>query len=225
MASEDKTVAAAAGGEEAKAEVNEFLVYDDDACLGKLAPGVDLLKFKHGEAVEIGKGKITAVIFWAKFAKGDFTTVNEFSRIATANPDINVIGISCDPEEEAVDKFIKKIGTFQAELGESGLTIEADFSLAFDPGREAMRAFKAASKLMSLGVGMAYLIDTEGKIVWREQYTRGKSTVGQFEEQLARLQKGTELLSNGNAPDTGDAEEEAACANKEKIVIPGEEDY
>ena len=88
-----------------------------------------------------------------------------------------------------------------------------------------MRAFKAASKLMSLGVGMAYLIDTEGKIVWREQYTRGKSTVGQFEEQLARLQKGTELLSNGNAPDTGDAEEEETCANKEKIVIPGEEDY
>ena len=64
MASEDKTVlAAAAGGEEAKAEVNEFLVYDDDACLGKLAPGVDLLKFKHGETVEIGKGKVSISSF------------------------------------------------------------------------------------------------------------------------------------------------------------------
>ena len=34
-----------------------------------------------------------------------------------------------------------------------------------------------------------------------------------------------ELLSNGPAPDSGDVEEEEACANKEKVVIPGEEDY
>eukprot|EP00947_MAST-08B_sp_MAST-8B-sp1_P000666 g666.t1 len=215
--------AAGAAGDDDKAK---FLVYSDDACLGKTAPPLGDLKIIHGDAIEVGKGKITAIVFWAKFAKGDYTTVNTFSAIATANPGINVLGISCDPNEEDAAKFVKKVGTFQPELGKSGLTIEADFTLAFDPGREAMRAFKAASKLMSLGVGMAYLIDAEGKIVWREQYSRGESTVGQFTDQLARLQKGTELLSNGPRPAGDDDEgEEEVCTNKEKIVIPGEEDY
>ena len=77
-----------------------------------------------------------------------------------------MLGISCDPNEEDAAKFVKKIGTFQPELGKSGLTIEANYTLAFDPDREAMRALKAASKLMSLGVGMSYIIDAENNIVW-----------------------------------------------------------
>ena len=221
---EAKSEVAAPAVADAKGDAN-FMVYSDDACLGKLAPRMAPLEFIHRDAVEVGK-KITAVLFWAKFAKGDYTTVNDFSRIADENPEVQFVGVSCDPKKEEAIKFVKKIGTFQPELGESGLTIEANFPLAYDPDRELMRAYKSTSKLISLGVGMTYIIDSEGTIVWREQFTRGKSTMGQFEEQLKRLQAGKALIDNGPDPSNDESEDEATFTPTEKIVIPGEEaDY
>lgn len=54
---------------------DEYTTYADDAALGKPAPSLDTLEYVQGEPVKLGDGKITVLLFWAKFAKGDYTTV------------------------------------------------------------------------------------------------------------------------------------------------------
>ena len=210
-----------------------YVVYADDGCIGKSAAGLlDGLDYFHqaDKAAVVGNGKPTVVFFWAKFAKGDFATVNVFSYVARSHPDVQVVGVSCDPHKADAEKYMAKVGVFQKELGTSGLTPEADCALAYDPERVVKERFLAATAPSSttVGVGHSYLIDGAGTIVWRERYTRGFSPMGQMLEQVERLVAGKALVSNGLKAveaDDGAEEEEEVAANTEKIKIPGEEDY
>ena len=210
-----------------------YVVYADDGCIGKPAAGLlDGLDYFHqaDKAAVVGNGKPTVVFFWAKFAKGDFATVNVFSYIARQHPDVQVVGISCDPHKADAEKYLTKVGVFQKELGTSGLTPEADCALAYDPERAVKERFLEATAPSSttVGVGHSYLIDGAGTIVWRERYTRGFSPMGQMLEQVERLVAGKALVANGLKAveaDDGAEEEEEVSNNTEKIKIPGEEDY
>lgn len=53
----------------------EYTTYSDDASLGKAAPSLGSLEYIQGNPVSLGDGKITVILFFAKFAKGDYTTV------------------------------------------------------------------------------------------------------------------------------------------------------
>lgn len=218
--------------EEKKVEVDpKYIVYSDDEALGKDCPSLANLKVLHNndpDWFDATAKKTTVLFLWAKFAKGDYTTVVEFSRLSEIHrkDGVQFIGVSTDLAEKDVQKFIDtKVGTFQPTLGEAGLDIKAELSLAFDPSREVHTALKEMLPGVSVGVGMAFLINKEGKIVWREQYSRGKSSAGgMFEKQLLKLKAGEELLSNGASPeeDESDGNEEACSVQGGKIVIPGE---
>ena len=67
------------------------------------------------------------------------------------------------------------------ELGERGITLGATFPLAFDPDTKVGEEFRTLSGLMSLAVGMAYVVDASGKILWREQFSRGAAPANQLE--------------------------------------------
>lgn len=64
-----------------------FVTYADDAALGKPAPSLSTLEWIQGEPLKFGEGKITVLLFFAKFAKGDYTTVSatDFPTASTGN--------------------------------------------------------------------------------------------------------------------------------------------
>jgi hypothetical protein len=51
----------------------------------------------QGEPVKLGDGKITVILFWAKFAKGDYTTYAGITDLATrwvGNDKVQFLGVS-----------------------------------------------------------------------------------------------------------------------------------
>ena len=66
------------------------------------------------------------------------------------------------------------------ELGERGITLGATFPLAFDPETKVGEEFRKLSAPVLVG-GMAYVIDSNGKILWREQFSRGAAPADQLE--------------------------------------------
>jgi len=179
------------------------LTYNDDPALGKPMPDMSTLKWLKGEAPK--KGEVTVVLFWAKYAKGDYKHVAHFNELLKKHPELQLIGISCDAEEGDAAKFLTKIGKEMAEQNIKSL--DCDYAMAFDVGKVVGTACKELSKLNMMSAGMAYILNKEGTIVWREGFS--SSWVldnGQFGEQLRRVLKGEALIDNGAAPD--DKEEE-----------------
>tara|TARA_A100001015_G_scaffold201885_1_gene225421 strand:- start:814 stop:2253 length:1440 start_codon:yes stop_codon:yes gene_type:complete len=189
-------------------DISQFTVYDDDACLQKPAPSLASLEFVHMEPADYKQGGITAVVFWGKFAKGDYTTVITWSELAEKYPDVQFIGVSLDAKKADAEKYVGKIGTFMATQGKNGITIAGGFPLAFDPDRKVKDEFKKLSAIMALSVGMAYLVK-DGKVQWREQFTRGESPMNQFEGQLKRLVAGEAVeLKNGIEPEEEESDDD-----------------
>jgi hypothetical protein len=65
------------------------------------------------------KCKVTVVLFWAKFAKGDYTTIAGVSELAKrwAGVDsVQFVGVSVDPDKEDAVSIVKKIGTTMPEI-------------------------------------------------------------------------------------------------------------
>ena len=88
-----------------------YLTYEDDVCLGKDCPALSTLVYVKGEPVEVGGGKNTVIVFFAKFAKGDYTTVQGITELSKQFPDVQFLAISVDPTKDDAESFLKKIGT------------------------------------------------------------------------------------------------------------------
>ena len=73
---EDAKTYKAAGASAARLDKAKYTVWDDDAALGAKAPSLENLKWKKDGPYNYGDKPITVVGFWAKFAKGDYTTLN-----------------------------------------------------------------------------------------------------------------------------------------------------
>eukprot|EP00949_MAST-11_sp_MAST-11-sp1_P001292 g1292.t1 len=74
--------------------------------------------------------------------------------------------------------------------------------------RKVKNEFKKLSAIMALSVGMAYLVK-DGKVQWREQFTRGESPMNQFEGQLKRLVAGEAVeLKNGTEPEEEESDDD-----------------
>jgi hypothetical protein len=67
----------------------------------------------EGEAPAPGKELV--ILFWAKFAKGDYKHVAHFNELTKIHEGLQLIGISCDSEEEDARAFLGKIGKEFAE--------------------------------------------------------------------------------------------------------------
>ena len=93
-------------------DITQFTVYDDDACLGKPAPSLETLEFVHMDPAGYKEGGVTAVVFWGKFAKGDYTTIITWSELAEKYPDVQFIGVSLDAKKADAEKYVGKIGSY-----------------------------------------------------------------------------------------------------------------
>ena len=142
---------------------------------------------------------------------------------------VQFVGVSRDRKEADVDKFVGRLGTFMRELGERGITLGANFPLAFDPETQVGETFRTLSQLMSLAVGMCYVINAEGVIQWREQFSRGGTCLNQLEKQLDLLIEGKPVeLVNGKEPEEDEADDvdEDGKTTNVQISAPGAaEDY
>eukprot|EP00047_Mylnosiga_fluctuans_P001419 m.220230 g.220230 ORF g.220230 m.220230 type:complete len:207 (-) comp10339_c0_seq1:43-663(-) len=185
-----------------------FTTYEDDAALGKAAPSLATLKYLQGEPIDFAAKKLTLVLFWAKFAEGDYTVICDVSKLKQKYAEnIQVVGVSVDPAEEHVAKFITKLGKAMPEV--SVTSLEADFALAFDVDKTVRTAFQKVAAVSSIGPSNIFVVDATGNIVWREQFgQKHRLYQGQLEAQLNHLLNGTPLIQNGPKPKAAEEEEE-----------------
>ncbi|GBG34131.1 Hypothetical Protein FCC1311_103552 [Hondaea fermentalgiana] len=213
--------------EELSDEAKELLTYDDDPAIGAKAPSLEPLKFKNGDAFDVGQGKPVVVTFHCNLNKSDFVTLAVLSDIYKKyEGKVNFVSISRDHDEADVEKWLKKYqGAFMAEMkgpnGEAGVTQHCDFQMAFDPEHKVNAEFKTALKRAVVGVGLAIIIDQEGTIRWLDTFVRGDNKTKQFEYQLNAIINGTELLSNGKAPEVEEEEEEGGAAIPDDVDFLG----
>ena len=83
---------------EKKALPAERCTFSDAKGLGSaMLPDLTGLKFVKGELPR--KGEPVVILFWAKYAKGDYRTMVHFSYLMRALPSLQCVGVSCDAEE------------------------------------------------------------------------------------------------------------------------------
>mmetsp|Transcript_12548 Transcript_12548/g.20280 ORF Transcript_12548/g.20280 Transcript_12548/m.20280 type:complete len:241 (+) Transcript_12548:37-759(+) len=205
----------------------ELLVYQDDAALGQKLASISSLKFHNGDAFDVGQGKVCVMTFFCNLNKSDYVTLSVLSDIYQKYKDqANFVAVSRDHSDEDTAKWLKKYnGKFMAEQkgpnGEAGVTSRCDFQMAFDEDHKVNNELKTIMKKATVGVGMTIIFDKEGKIAWYEQYSRGVNATGQFEYQLHAIVNGTELLSNGDAPEIVEEEVEGGGAVPDDIDFLG----
>jgi len=174
------------------------------------APAIDSLVYIKDGPVAYSSEKPTVICFWAKFAKGDYTTIVGVSDIADDfKEQANFVGISVDPNVDDAKGFLKKMGTAMPELDVK--KCNANYPLAWDEDKKVKNAFMKACRLNSLGASATFIVDKKGNFIWREQFGQGYAPKkGQLREQLRRHCAGESLLSNGLKPVDEDDDEDLA---------------
>jgi len=194
---EEKTASFVATG-----EFDEYMCYDDDASLGKAAPALDSLVICQGDRKCLSyTDKPTVVLFWAKFLKWQVHSALAGCEKMWLTGKVNVVGIATDPKQSAVERHISK--------GECPTT----FGLAFDapagsPGGVMKNTFKELCG-NDMKTPCVILVNTDGKIVWRQAFSSGKPyTNTNFEAQVDALVNGKALTMNGSTPEDEDSSED-----------------
>lgn len=206
----------------------EYVVYNNDPCLGKAAPDLSSLEVMHwpdGTAendLAYSGAAATVVCFWSKIHKGNYPTINLWSDICGrfASKGVRFIGVARDTDPAQVGKYIKRIGDHAPTLGENGIWLSGGIPLAYDAGSQVNMGFKTAAQMKTLGVDNAFIVNKEGTIVWRAKFNRGKEPTGVFESQLSLVASGkdVELKNEPPAESSGEDEpEEDTGADKEAL--------
>ena len=133
-----------------------YMTYDDDAALGKPAPPIGTAEYVKGDPITLGGGKVAVVTFFAKFAKGDYTTIVGVNKLAAAFPDVSFVGLSIDPDKADAEGFLKKLGTAMPEIYIDSLDVS--YPLAWDNGKAAKEAFRILGLGLTLTVSPAALL-------------------------------------------------------------------
>ena len=93
-----------------KTGLGEKACFSNDKGLGSAFPDVSQAVLLKGEAPDFDAGPVV-LLFWAKYAKGDYRTMVHFSYLVRTIPGLQVYGISCDAEEADATAMLKKMGT------------------------------------------------------------------------------------------------------------------
>ena len=160
--------------------------------------------------LDYGANTATVVCFWSKIHKGNYPTINTWSDIASRYVDkgVTFVGVARDTDPAQVGKYIKRIGDHAPTLGENGIWLSGGIPLAYDAGSQVNMGFKTAAEMKTLGVDNAFIVNKEGKIVWRAKFNRGKEPTGVFEAQLRRIANGEEVQLNNEPPEESSGEDE-----------------
>eukprot|EP01065_Artemidia_motanka_P052838 TRINITY_DN963_c0_g1_i3.p2 TRINITY_DN963_c0_g1~~TRINITY_DN963_c0_g1_i3.p2 ORF type:complete len:211 (+),score=103.06 TRINITY_DN963_c0_g1_i3:79-711(+) len=195
----------------------EYLTYDDDKCMGQVAPSTELADFISYPDMEqyrkdLHPGKVNVVHFMCKFEKGAYNCNEEMSQIKEKYGDrVQVVGLSTDPDRGTVEKWLEKSKKGQVTDLNTGKPYRLEMDVAWDDGKKTFGMYRAlcGGKLTTYH---AFIVNLEGKIVWHQQFTQtSPPSKACFQQQLEAVLEGKPLLSNGNRPVIeADAEEEAA---------------
>mmetsp|Transcript_9856 Transcript_9856/g.34659 ORF Transcript_9856/g.34659 Transcript_9856/m.34659 type:complete len:234 (+) Transcript_9856:59-760(+) len=204
----DLTSPAKTGTAEAKALPADRITHSDSKVIGAKLPDLSSLQFVSGALPKADAPVV--VLFWAKYAKGDYRTMVHFSYLMRALPGLQICGVSVDAEIDDCHSMLKKHGTPMPTQSIDELIF--DFPMAFDDKRIVKDQFAKIGH-PSPAPGFAYLFDKAGVCVWAETFTSAWALKqGQFAEQCALILAGEPLMDNGPKPAAEDDEDEGeAC--------------
>jgi len=201
----------------------EYAVYDDDPALGKNLPVEewDSLAWHNlpegATKVSVGGGKPVVMTFFSNLNKGDYVTLSVLSELKRdsrfSDDKITFCAISRDGDKEDVPKFLRKVnGNTFGELfstdGSPGVTIIANYPLAYDEGDKFNKMMKKIMVKGTVGVGMVIVVDGDGIIRWYEKFVRGVNPMNQLESVLESVIAGEPIsVSNGKKPLAVDEED------------------
>lgn len=152
------------------------------------------------------------LVLWANYSEADFGLLVDLSALAKATPSVGVVGVSCDPKRSDVEAFLGRFGAAMPELKIPELRV--DFPLAYDPNKEFRTALNEVSGQSKAGVSTTLVVDAEGVIVWKEQFSlMHPLEKGQLRRQLERLLAGEPLVSNGPCPVSAEDEDDGEYDN------------
>eukprot|EP00275_Glaucocystis_incrassata_P002132 EC124838.1.p1 GENE.EC124838.1~~EC124838.1.p1 ORF type:complete len:194 (+),score=56.23 EC124838.1:71-652(+) len=173
-----------------------IITYDDDKALGKPAPSIASAKFLKGDPTDVTDGKVHVLLFMAQYDKGNYPVIAAFSNLADKYTEAVFTGLSIDPKEEVVVKFLT------SKEDPTAIPPDFTFGVAWDQGKEVASTYKEAGQEQAITIPTAY-ITKAGSIVWKERFGQAAPvSKSQFEEQLKRVLAGEELIKNGPAPKT-----------------------
>ena len=187
--------------------VDDCKTYDNDKCLGQTAPSLDLVEPVVGGKIDFEAGKVHVVFFFQAFYKGAWVINEEMSVVCDKFKDlgVNFIALSQDADVASVEKFMTKIADGRVNDVNTGKIFRLNMPyVGLDANKNTGKLFKDLSDLTVLPTPCAYIINKDGKIVWR-QAANQSTPLGQvspkFEDQLEKVVAGADVeLSNGAAP-------------------------
>eukprot|EP00754_Rhynchopus_humris_P047198 Rhum_TRINITY_DN6762_c0_g1::Rhum_TRINITY_DN6762_c0_g1_i1::g.20741::m.20741 len=191
---------------------DEYMTWDDDVCLGKVAPSTELGDFieypsMDQQRIDLHPGKVNVVYFMCKFEKGAYNCNDEMSDLYNKyKDDVQVLALSTDPDRATVEKFLTKCRKGEVMNLTTNVPHRLDMPVGWDDGKKTFGMYRAlcGGKLTTYH---AFIVDRQGKIAWHQQFaqTCPPSKV-KFEEQLKHVLAGEPLDLNG--PKTQKAPEE-----------------
>lgn len=183
----------------------EKLTYCDHPGFNKLLPDLSGLEMIQGEALEAGKGCV--IFFWGKYAKGDYRTICDFSALALKYPEVQMLGISCDPGKDAAEALLGKANKPMPEQNIPEFKIEG-LKMGWDNGKKITAEFKKICAKTMCGPGDCFIFNPANKCLWLENFSGSWAMAqGQFAEQVVCFKRGVNFITNGPRP-----------------VLPGDED-
>lgn len=184
--------------------------YSDDKCFGQKAPSLELLEAIQGEKIDLQPGKVHVLYFFTTFYKGAYPVNEEFTKLSEKYTDVNFISISNDAEKEKLERFLQKL--ILDDKHNTPIRMKTPF-IMYDDKKATAKLYADVSNLSVMSCPMAFIVDKDGKIQWRQQFLQTYTVKdSNFEAQLLHVINGEELESNGPRPvvDAGEGEE-AEC--------------
>ncbi|KAG8344147.1 putative AhpC TSA family Thioredoxin like [Trypanosoma vivax] len=190
-------------------DIIDVTTYCDDKCLGQVAPSLDSLEPLRGDKVGIENGRVYVLYFFNTFYRGADVVNEELTVLSEqyGSKGVVFVAISNDAEKEKTEKYLGK--NIVDENTKKPLRL-APPHILFDDKKATGKAYATVANLSVMSCPMAFIVNTDGKIVWRQQFLQSY-TIAQsnFETQLKHVLAGEPLESNGPRPAVQVEEEEA----------------
>ena len=181
----------------------EYKVYNNDISIGQQAPSLaslDIMHWPEGmepvDEIKYADHTATVVCFWAKTHKGNYPTICTWSDMAELDrfkDCVRFVGVARDANQANLESYKKKIGKWNETLGRNGITISGGIPLCYDVTMLVNTAFRETTSLKVLGVDNCFIVNSEGKIMWRALFNRGAEPSGMFMKQLEHVIKGEDV--------------------------------
>jgi len=196
--------------------MSDYKTYDDDACIGKIAPSSELADFvTYPELgmtrIDLHPGKINVVYFMCKFEKGAYICNEELSQIhEELKDDVQVVALSTDPDRGTVEKFLTKTRKGEVSDLNTGKPFRLSMDVAWDDGKKTFGMYRALCG-GALTTYHGFVVGKDAKIIWHQQFSQtNPPSLTNFKAQIVKAVKGEALESVGDRPRTNpeDIEEE-----------------